>query len=348
MSRFDRSRVFGLGSPGARRPTPPTAPTGAGGDPRPLPRTTRLRLDPEVEAASAARRGEIARLYALPDRALGEALLSMARAARAEHAEVLGRHGGPDSVVYDNNLLWHVVPEVARRLGAAVEPPEASKAEIRGLSDAGLRRAAHAYWANTSRPFGRSGGDPLDLLLAEPANGNPIAFALDRIAPPSADRGDGFGRRLAEINGHRGLGPVPRWTPELDAAYYVYAPDCRVVDLTTPEPPDLDPALLAAALTGQPEDGWDVPRRRRPHGVVPLWTREHSGGVAVGLAIEAHRRDTGATVRIHERDGCFSARWCRGRGALWSDRDLGTLDDIAADPDLARCVDRPAGPAPGR
>lgn len=97
-------------------------------------------LSPQARVRLRATAIEMARLHALPDRWLGEEILKLARAVRLEFPEKLSDpHGG----TYEPNLVWQVVPELAKRLGATrLLPNEATSRDVVTLSDsicAGLR-----------------------------------------------------------------------------------------------------------------------------------------------------------------------------------------------------------------
>lgn len=174
--------------------------------------------------------GETERLFNLADRWLAEELLRLARAVRAQFPD---RVGDPRSLVYESAVVWHVVPEVARRLGATrLLPNEATDPFIRAKSDAELRAVVGGCLNNSS--LGRWGHDrealrlgPAELLGKDIANGNPVAFAMDRLAAapaPGADRDDWIARYVREISRSRGFAETPYWSPELRGRPQAVAP----------------------------------------------------------------------------------------------------------------------------
>ncbi len=166
----------------------------------------------------------IARLYALPDRWLAQSLLNLSRAARREAPDLLG---DPCRNDYDANMVWQIVPILAKRLGAtAVEPNEATDPWLLTADDRALREISGAYLANCGmgitahrirKDFSSSRPMALDILGNDIANGNPVAFAVDRLcgpAPADDDRGDHIARTMREVSRcrfrHCGF---DRWTP---------------------------------------------------------------------------------------------------------------------------------------
>lgn len=163
---------------------------------------TRKRLDAETR--------EISRLFGLADRWLGEALISLARSARAE-APQLRR----DKFIYDDTFVWHVVPEIAHRLGVTqFQAGEREDFEIRRYSNREIRELAGYCLGNISSSsyYAKPGWS---LLLHESANGNPVVFAVDRLARGDTKNPDVITRRLVEIAGHRGVEYNGRWTPSM-------------------------------------------------------------------------------------------------------------------------------------
>jgi hypothetical protein len=164
---------------------------------------------------------EIARLHALPDRWLAEELLRLARGLRRDFP---ARLRDPHGVVYDANFVWQVVPEAAKRLGAtrllpneAVSPSVVtlSGAEFRALVGAYLRNVSIGRWSEADGSDAPTAGETLCHCVA---NGNPVAFAADRIcqAPEAgADRQDWVARHVREISRARGHEETPYWSPEL-------------------------------------------------------------------------------------------------------------------------------------
>lgn len=179
----------------------------------PMSEEARVRLD--------AVRREIGRLFLLSDRWLAEELLRLARRARAEFPDKLK---DPHGITYEPNFVWHIVPEVAKRLGATrLLPNEASDADIVSLQPQEMRQAAGGYLQNMVLDrWGLliKGATPTacEILNHSVANGNPVAFAIDRLAPPpepGQDEYDYIARHVREISQARGHRETARWSPEL-------------------------------------------------------------------------------------------------------------------------------------
>ena len=176
-------------------------------------------MTPNQMARIAATRDEMARLHALPDRWLAEALLRMAREARSSHPDLRDPFGD----TYSPAFLWQAVPEAARRLGGKLSPNEAADPSYRTMPDAEFRAMLGIYLKNVSLsryadPAGRDRARPsaMDLLGHEFVNGNPVAMAADRICPPPPpgdDRGDWIARHTREISRTRGHGETAEWHP---------------------------------------------------------------------------------------------------------------------------------------
>jgi hypothetical protein len=171
----------------------------------------------------AAEREELARLHGLPDRWLGEALLKLARQAREENPRLLRNPSG-DS--YSPAFVWHVIPEVAKRLGCRVDLNEARAPDIVSLSDRELRETVGHFLANATLNYGLDICDlhpldnkprAIDLLEHEACNGNPVAMAIDRICPPAPegqDQDDRLARRIREAGRYVDGVQVAMWSPE--------------------------------------------------------------------------------------------------------------------------------------
>ena len=158
---------------------------------------------------------EIARIYALPDRFLAAQLLRMVRACRRNGPE---RLSNPLECVYEPSFVWQFVPELAKRLGATdLELNEATRYNDR--SDAELRFLAGVYLRNiTAGNLGvdhdadTTTPDVAELLTRDPARGNPIAIAIDRICPPEQrdrSKDDFIVLRISRRDGVR-----ESWQPE--------------------------------------------------------------------------------------------------------------------------------------
>lgn len=175
--------------------------------------------DPEqVEYRKRVMR-EINRLYHLPDRWLAEALLTHAREIRASSPQKLG---DPTEPVYGTTLVWHLLPELAYRLGATkFIHGERGDSTLRRASDYSLRCLASLYHRHAALGFYcRADSRPLavDLLENPVTDGNPMAFAADRISPPDgSDKSDLFASALLERCRHRGMPLSAIWNPGLFA-----------------------------------------------------------------------------------------------------------------------------------
>ena len=176
----------------------------------------------DAYARCEAERTEIARIHALPDRWLAAELLKLARSARKERPDL----GDPFAHTYGTSFVWHVVPEIARRLGGRLLPNESADPETRAAGGPELRRIVGCHLANNEidRRRDPSTGnrrvpDAVDMLGRNPANGNPAAIGLDRIQPPSAGmapREDWTARTVQEAARNRGHGDVSEWSPDLN------------------------------------------------------------------------------------------------------------------------------------
>ncbi len=152
-----------------------------------------------------ATRVEVARLYNLPDRWLAAEILKLARAAQKE---LLAEGFLPGDCVYDASFAWQVLPEIAKRLGATkFNQDERSDRSICVLSDSAFRFHAGYFIINSGTKAIRN-----SILSHEPANGNPVVFALDRIAFPQ--EGDPIAIRLEEIARIRSVPFTGMWAPD--------------------------------------------------------------------------------------------------------------------------------------
>jgi hypothetical protein len=190
----------------------------------------RPRLTHNTHARIGAIAREMERLHSLTDRWLAEELLRLARAARREcGVDVCSPHWHH---TYPSAFLWHVVPRVARLLGAAhFLPNEDSDPELHLLHGGPpLRHVVGLYLQHTRLPktivprIDPATPDARDILGHVPANGNPVAMALDRLAtpaPPGADVNDFVARHMREVTAARGFAPTPTWSPVLQRLFVV-------------------------------------------------------------------------------------------------------------------------------
>ena len=180
----------------------------------------RLEVSPEFTAQIEAEAREIERLWNLSDRWLAENLLKLAHRAVALYPEHLRRIPARWDT-YATTLVWDVVPEIAKRLGATAFRPQERHERVGALSDLELRNLLGMCIANsptiekawldvTSAP------DPWLLLTHEVCNGNPVVFSMDRILPPSVENGDYAARMMRETSRARGFDVASAWRPSMN------------------------------------------------------------------------------------------------------------------------------------
>lgn len=179
-------------------------------------------MSPELRAYHDLVTLEIDRLYALPDRFLARAILQYARAARevwpTDPDEARNRLGTQDII-----LLWDIVPEIAARLGEKDFSDTERQPFVRAADLPTLRSwlwnamtsfSGHPSRRTTRKPLGSL--NPWDILARDPANGNVLAFATDRLAFGSHLGNDPISRHLLEVSRSRGFEPpTDRWSPDL-------------------------------------------------------------------------------------------------------------------------------------
>ncbi len=162
-------------------------------------------LTDDQRARIEATRWEMERLFALPDRFLARELLKMARQARAAIVDVEPRMHDPFDPTYDVSFLWHAVPEVAARLGETSFLANERRSPWLADTDGQDFRDRVGGWIQNveiGRRHGHDGGrvpNACLLLAHDPCNGNPVAIALDRIAPPGRSSTDWPARHLREV-----------------------------------------------------------------------------------------------------------------------------------------------------
>ena len=183
-------------------------------------------LSEESKRHLAETQREVHRLHGLPDRWLAETLLNWAREIREFDPGNYGpdRMGNPHDATYAPNFLWHMVPEVCRRLAdVELRPNEATRPGFTGMDAQGLREMAGVYLENVHEgdlaadPHGTT-VEPGVLLAHDVQNGNPLAFAVDRVAPALEDppKPDRIANLVLEVSRARGYEPTPYWSPEID------------------------------------------------------------------------------------------------------------------------------------
>ena len=172
-------------------------------------------LSANQRACLDATAAEITRLYYLPDPWLGRTVLAMARQIRA---------GEPDSGTYEGSLLWHLIPEHARRLGEThFLPGENTRGDLQTASARELRyRAGQSLdWTRFDQTHGSIPTDSPtfkagDLIGHSIPNGNPVAFAADRLCSPKpGDRDDRIAQQIAEVSRAHDLPEQWVWTPSM-------------------------------------------------------------------------------------------------------------------------------------
>ena len=154
---------------------------------------------------------EIMRMSHLDNKTLAEEIVAMARGIRASgehygHPQDEDAHiNNPEYPGYENSLVWHIIPEIARRLGGlALLDNEATASYVRSASNEELRdianiallnsmmghRAETQAWASMMSEVSFE-----EIIDANPGVfGNPVAFAINRLAPMTlmeAVSGDG-------------------------------------------------------------------------------------------------------------------------------------------------------------
>lgn len=177
----------------------------------------KLKLSDELQAKIDAEAREIGRIYALPDRWLAAELIRLTRLVRSRTPYAARR---PENDTYNSTLLWDVIPEVARRLGAPIELNESADANIRRSEGEVFREFVAACVTNASIGYLKDAErgellDPVAILFHSFHNGNPIAVALDRIVPPTPESQDAFSRGVREVSHARGHGELCAWEPRL-------------------------------------------------------------------------------------------------------------------------------------
>lgn len=162
----------------------------------------KFKLSPELLERIAAERREALRVFGLADRWLAAYLMQEARKLQSQ----LAAAGWKSSdVIYDTQLAWQIVPEIAKRLGfSRFSAQERVDCEIIQLSSSELRMRTSMTLANlgfTSRgtSMGRDSED-----------GNAVVFALDRLAAPCA--AEPHVKRLTELASYRKIAFFGSWT----------------------------------------------------------------------------------------------------------------------------------------
>lgn len=157
---------------------------------------------------------EALRLFSLTGPELGEQLLRRAREVRAGWPGATSDRGTPAGV-----LLHHIVPEVAARLGVETLLPDVRSEVLSRLTSQEFRLFAASMMGR--KPFAELATEPgtegwmgLQLLSRDVRKGNPLAFAIDRLAAPANDWIAGEVRAAATWGGHTPTA-MTTWSPAL-------------------------------------------------------------------------------------------------------------------------------------
>lgn len=158
---------------------------------------------------------ELTRLYGLPDRFLGRALIDLARSAITADPD-LG--GDPRKRGYESLLIRSVLPRLALALGetglTALEAAGARAApdpgpDLRVLVGTCLNNAVF-------RPFVTQQDTQLRALTLGFANGSPVTIGLDRVSPPTPASDDWVARHIREVSRARfGAERFSAWEPAM-------------------------------------------------------------------------------------------------------------------------------------
>ena len=165
---------------------------------------------------------EMVRLHGLGDRWLAAALLRLTRQARVECPGL----SNPFLMVYASDLVWHIIPELARRMGAVnlvanesglviyrnMQGQEWRECVGRAVEFADLIYYSREPDSNRTQPLA------VDVLANRFSNGNPVAMAVDRECPPpprTQDCEDFIARRVRDASRTRGHEETAIWSPRL-------------------------------------------------------------------------------------------------------------------------------------
>lgn len=172
-------------------------------------------FDQSRAASLEAITAEMIRLYGLPDRFLGRAVLGLARSA-IEAYPALGGDAGRTG--YEGLLIRAVLPRLALSLGET----ELTRSELEGARASPhpgpqLRMLVGTCLNNAAfRPLAWH-PDPLLRSLSQGfANGSPITIALDRVSPPGPAAPDWVARHMREVSHARfGEPRFSAWEPAM-------------------------------------------------------------------------------------------------------------------------------------
>lgn len=158
---------------------------------------------------------ELTRLYGLPDRFLGRALIDLARSAITADPD-LG--GDPRKRGYESLLIRSVLPRLALALGeTGLTALEAAGARAAPDSGPDLRVLVGTCLNNAVfRPFVTQPDPQLRALTLGFANGSPVTIGLDRVSPPTPASDDWVARHIREVSRARfGAERFSAWEPAM-------------------------------------------------------------------------------------------------------------------------------------
>lgn len=159
--------------------------------------------------------GETQRFFALPDLWKGAELLRIAsRAARALPDDVAGTM----ATTLERRLLRDLIPEIAYRLGVKNLPTDlCGDRTIRGIDAFDFRICVNSVITRIQGVPVAAAPAAWGLLTRDVTEGNVVAIALDRVAPPLV-AADWISARLDAAWSHRGLPGRLTWSPDLVTA----------------------------------------------------------------------------------------------------------------------------------
>ena len=165
----------------------------------------------------------IMRIYSLSNRWLGEELIRLARRVRADFPDELGH---PYAKEREVDFVWHIIPEISKRLGVTkFLPNERNNGDISSRDNQQLRifLGVFLHEVNLSRwclkhfpheTFPKAG----EILCNTITLGNPILFAMNKISepfPPEQDDIDWFSNEIRKFSVEQGHEETAIWNPDL-------------------------------------------------------------------------------------------------------------------------------------
>lgn len=194
-------------------------------------------LSPDTIARMDEEKRIIARLHSTEttNAMLGMAILGMARQLRTAYIEA-GRASSivREYPVYDGDLVWNVLPDLAWRMGmtnrnAYVEGERKLGERVLTLNGAEYRRYVWSVLRNSNLDplIDRTspGSQAASLLARDAIHGNPVEIALQRLYPaeiyyveskPTHPGNIDPADNISEPARYRGLGRVLSWNPSVD------------------------------------------------------------------------------------------------------------------------------------